>query len=473
LNTTYGIFSEKLRVVNIGLATFGEDLIAQGQETVVVDWQIPAKGDMRLVAELKQLENMEVEKANQETVERMLNSEPVLIGVGKAGKVIPGMTERSIFHAGPQITWERMCPAVQRSAIGAILFEGWAESPAEAERLAQSEINFSPNHFHSAVGPMTGIISPSMPVWIVENKKFGNRAYSTMNEGKGRVLWYGDFNEETLERLRWIKEVLGPSLYAALYKSQGINVYNLIAQGLQMGDEVHVRCGATTALMIREIAPLLLDAGVDSAAAASVLRFMAGNNTFSLNLAMAAAKSVMDAAHGVPNSTIVTALTRNGTDFGIRVGGLSDQWFISPAPVLDECLYYPGYSSDDAIADIGDSAIIETAGFGGMTIACAPTIASFVGGSLNHEIQVNKEMASISFGKSQKFAIPCMNFAGGPTGLDIRKIVLSQIVPIIDTGVVHKEPNIGQIGAGIARAPISCFEQAVLAFGDKNMAETY
>lgn len=471
MKTTYGIFSERLRVVNIGLTTFGDDLVNQGQETVLVDWSIPAGGNMELLTVLKQLENNAVDKANQETVDRMMSSEPILVGVDTALKVIPGMTERSIFHSGPPITWERMCPAVRRAVIGAILFEGWAVDPKHAEHVAQTEIAFSPNHAHTSVGPMTGIISPSMPVWIVENRRYGNRAYSTMNEGRGQALWYGDYNATVLTRLRWIREVLGPSLQAALAKSQGINVYNLIAQGLQMGDEVHVRCGATTALIFQEVAPLLVEAGVEPANVAAVLHFIAGNSLFSLNLAMAAAKSVMDAAHGVQNSTIVTAMTRNGTDFGIRVGGLGDRWFISPAATLDECLYFPGYSCEDAIKDIGDSSIIETAGFGGMTIACAPTIAAFVGGSLNHELLVNKEMLSISFGKNKKFSIPCLDFASGPAGLDIRKVVSSRIVPVIDTGVIHKEPEIGQIGAGIARPPIGCFEEAVMALSGQYAIE--
>jgi len=465
LMQTYELFSQKLKVVNIGLPSFGEDLTAQQIDTVMVDWQIPAKGEAQMINALKVLANNKVEEANRLTVERMLAGEPVLIGMEAARDVLPGMGPRSIFHSGPPITWERMCPGVQRAVLGAIIFEGWATDRESAlEVVKNKEIEFSPNHFHSAVAPMTGIISPSMPVWIIENKKYGNRAYSTLNEGKGVTLWYGDFNDSTLKRLQWFRDVFGPSIKKALDKQSGtINPFNLVAQGLSMGDEVHVRCQATTALFIKEIVPLLAEAGVKGSDIADMVRFMAINNTFSLNLAMAASKSVMDAAHGIPYSTIVTTMTRNGTDFAIRVGGMGDQWFVTEAPALDQCLYYAGFSVDDAVADIGDSSIIETAGFGGLTFACAPTISSFVGSSVKNAIDMNKKMASIAYGRNKNFAIPNMDFAGSPTGLDIRKIVGSQIVPIIDTGVIHKDPGIGQIGAGVAYAPIDVFEQAVLA----------
>ncbi|MDR3602389.1 MAG: DUF1116 domain-containing protein [Desulfosporosinus sp.] len=462
---TYELFSQKLKTVNIGLPSFGEDLITQEVETVQVEWQIPAGGNTDLVNALKVIENAAVEEANKLTVERVLEGEPVLIGMERAQDVISGMGPRSIFHSGPPLTWERMCPGVQRAALGAIIFEGWAKDRESAlELVKNNEVEFSPNHSHGAVGPMTGIISPSMPVWVVENRKFGNRAYSTLNEGRGVTLWYGDFDDSTIERLVWFRDVFGPSVKKALDKQSGtINPFNLVAQGLSMGDEVHVRCQATTALLIKELVPLLGDAGVKSSDIAEMVRFMARNNTFSLNLAMAASKSVMDAAHGVPNSTIVTQMTRNGTDFGLRVGGLGDQWFITDAPALDDCLYYTGFSVEDAVADIGDSSIIETTGFGGMTFACAPTIVSFVGGGVKDAIELNKQMASITYGKNKNFAIPNMDFAGSPTGVDIRKVVGSRIVPIIDTGVIHKDAGIGQIGAGVAHAPIVVFEQAVLA----------
>lgn len=468
---TYELFSQKLKTVNIGLPSFGEDLITQEVENVQVEWQIPAGGNTDLVNALKVIENAVVEEANKRTVERVLEGEPVLVGMERAQEVIPGMGPRSIFHSGPPLTWERMCPGVQRAVLGAIIFEGWAKDRESALALViNNEVEFSPNHSHSAVGPMTGIISPSMPVWVVENRKFGNRAYATLNEGRGVTLWYGDFDDSTIERLVWFRDVFGPSLKKALDKQSGtINPFNLVAQGLSMGDDVHVRCQATTALLIKELVPLIAEAGVDSSDIAEMVRFMAKNNTFSLNLAMAAGKAVMDAAHGVPNSTIVTAMTRNGTDFGLRVGGLGDEWFITDAPALEDCLYYTGFSVEDAVADIGDSSIIETAGFGGMTFACAPTIASFVGGGVKDAIALNKQMASITYGKNKNFAIPNMDFAGSPTGLDIRKVVGSGIVPIIDTGVIHKDAGIGQIGAGVAHAPINVFEQAVLAMA-KTMA---
>lgn len=465
---TYELFSQKLKVVNIGLPSFGEDLVKQKVDTVMVEWQIPAGGNTEMVNALKVLENAKVEEANRLTVERILAGEPVLVGMEQAKNVIPGMGPRTIHHAGPPITWDRMCPGVQRGVLGAIIFEGWAKDRDSAlELVKKGEIEFGSNNLHNTVGPMTGIVSPSMYVWVIENKTFGNRAYSTMNEGRGVTLWYGDFDESTIKRLNWFRDVFGPSVKKALDKQSGtINPFNLISQGLSMGDEMHVRCQATTALLIKELVPLLADAGVAASDIADMVRFMATNNTFALNLGMAASKAVVDAAHGIPYSTIVTAITRNGTDMGIRVGGMGDQWLIADAPALDECLYYAGFSVDDAVADIGDSSIIETSGYGGMTFACAPTIASFIGGGMKDAIDMNKKMASITYGRNKNFAIPNMDFAGSPTGIDIRKVVGSRIVPIIDTGVIHKDAGIGQIGAGVAYLPVEIFERAVLAMAE-------
>lgn len=129
---------------------------------------------------------------------------------------------------------------MQGAVIGAVLFEGWAASPADARELAASgKIKFAPCHHHNAVGPMAGLISPSMPVWIVENANGGNRAFSNFNEGLGKVLRFGANGKEVIDRLRWMKETVGPVITAILKKLGPVEMKPLIAQALHMGDECH------------------------------------------------------------------------------------------------------------------------------------------------------------------------------------------------------------------------------------------
>ncbi len=411
----------------------------------------------------------DIEKANREAIERVLNSEPILIRVElEAYKVIPGMDERTLLHAGPPITWERMSGPLRGAIIGAIIYEGWASTPEEAEKLAKSgEIKFSPNHEHQAVGPMAGVISPHMPVFIVKNKTYGNIAYTNMNEGLGKVLRYGAYDEEVIRRLKWMKEVLAPTLRDALKASkEGINLREIISQALHMGDECHNRNFAGTARILIEFTKLMIDAGIEKQTMRKVVDFIDSNKHFFLNLSMAASKATMDAAHNIKYSTLVTVMTRNGTDFGIRVSGLGDKWFTAPAPV-PKGLFFPGYSQKDANPDIGDSSITETAGLGGFAMAAAPAIVQFVGGTVEDAIRFTNEMKKITMARHKHYTIPYMNFEGTPVGIDLLKVIELNIQPVINTGIAHKKPGIGQIGAGIVRAPREVFEKAFIEYTDK------
>jgi hypothetical protein len=251
---------------------------------------------------------------------------------------------------------------------------------------------------------------------------------------------------------------------AALRHGGPINVFDIVAQGLQMGDECHARSAACTSLLVKTLIPPMLDAGVSGDTVAAIIRYMADNSHFFLNLTMAAVKATMDAAHGIPYSTIVTAMSRNGVDFMLRVGGLGDNWLVAPVVPMDEAVYYTGYSVADAAGDIGDSAIIETCGLGGMAIAAAPTMAAFVGGSLTYEIAVVQELQTITTAAHKKFSLPAMDSANTPLGIDVRRVVETGTVPFITTGVLHEtSPTMGQIGTGIARTPIVVFDQALVA----------
>jgi hypothetical protein len=357
-----------------------------------------------------------------------------------------------------------MCGPMQGAVIGAILYEGWAENQMMAQRLAASgEITFAPCHQYGAVGPMSGIISPSMPVWIVKNQDRSNMSFSNLNEGLGKVLRFGANGPLVIERLKWMESVLGPALNAAIQQLGGVELRRIIAQALHMGDECHNRNAAASSLLFKRLTPALLKTDLPQGDIAGVLEFIAGNDHFFLNISMACCKAMLDAGHGVEHSTLVTAMARNGVEFGIRVSGTGEEWFTAPAPMVDG-LFFPGYTSSDAAPDLGDSAITETAGIGGFAMGAAPAIVQFVGGTPQDAIAYTREMYHITIGINGGFTLPPLNFDGAPAGIDARKVADTGIAPVINTGIAHKDAGIGQVGAGITRAPLACFEQAIRNF---------
>ncbi|MDH5577836.1 MAG: DUF1116 domain-containing protein, partial [Betaproteobacteria bacterium] len=424
----------------------------------------PARGDRALGMALARLTRHEkVEQANEKAFAAFLGASPVLRGVGTAGDTLAKMGERMLLHAGPPVAWRDMCGPMQGAVVGAILYERWARNAKAAQKLAASgKIEFSPCHHHGAVGPMAGIISPSMPLWIVENPADGARAYSNFNEGLGKALRFGAYGPEVLARLAWMRKSLAPALAKALDALGGIELKPLIAQALIMGDEVHNRNAAASSLLLRRLAPVLARARLPAEKLAQVLDFVAGNEHFFLNISMAQAKLSLDAGHGVAGSSLVTAMSRNGVEFGIRVSGLGDRWFTAPAGAIDG-LYFAGYGPADAARDLGDSSITETAGFGGFSMAAAPAIVKFVGGTPDDATANSLRMRHITLGESNVYQLPALDFRGAPCGIDLRKVVDTGIEPVINTGIAHREAGIGQIGAGLTRAPLACFTQALAA----------
>jgi hypothetical protein len=454
-----GLFHTPLHIINIGSDLFADPLAAQGAPLTKVAWQ-PAPGNID--AELSMLLGDErVDQANQEAVRRMVTARPRMVDVQPAQTVIPGMHKRLLLHAGPPITWDRMSGPLRGAIIGALLYEGLASNHTEAEQLAASgEIAFEPCHHHNAVGPMAGLISASMPVLIIEEPIHGNKTFSNLNEGLGKVLRYGANNEDVLTKLRWIEQVLGPALSRAVRAMGGLEVKPLTAQALQMGDELHNRNKAATSLFFREIAASIVETGNSIEETTSVLRYVHGNDFFYLNLSMAACKAVTLSAHGIPYCSVVTTMARNGTDFGIRVSGLGDRWYVGSSQKV-RGLYFSGYSEEDANPDIGDSTISETAGIGAFAMATAPAIVQFIGGTPADALQYTKEMYDITVAEDSQYQLPPLNFRGTPTGIDIREVVRQNLLPIINTGIAHRLPGIGQVGAGIVRPPMECFIAAV------------
>jgi hypothetical protein len=405
-----------------------------------------------------------IQAANEEVLRRMVAADPVLVDVAPAAEVIPGMRDRLILHSGPPVQWSRMCGAQRGAAIGMCLFEGWAKSAEEAERmLSAGEIALEPNHHHATVGPMAGTITRNMWVWVVENRGFGNRAFCRQVES---FQQFGDYSPKALGLLESWRDTWGPALRAACRKMGGVPLKPLVARALQMGDEMHNRVVASSSLFTNAVAPALVGCGLPAEQVVSTL-YYAGNHPFLfLGLSMAAAKSAMDPARGVEASTVVTAMARNGTEFGIQVSGLPGEWFTAPAPRV-QGLLLPGWREEDAGLDMGDSAITETVGWGGFVIGGAPGILSFTGGTAEQALAFSREMHSISVGKSPDYLMPALDFQGAAVGIDIRKVVQTNVVPVIDTAIAHREPGHGIIGGGIVRPPLECFTRALARFREK------
>lgn len=410
-----------------------------------------------------------IEKANKEAVNRMIQSQPVLKGIKRAGDVLDGLDKHVIYHAGPPIEWEDMCGPLRGAVIGAMKYEGWADDEDEAVKLIEAgEIKFDSNHHHNAVGPMTGIISQSMPVFEVENTKYGNVAYSTINEGIGKVMRFGANGPEVLNRLHWLEDEFAPVMDKVIEKTGGVNLKNVISKALAMGDEMHQRNIAASLIFYKEVCGELAEVLRDYDNDREIVEFIIKkNDQFFLNLAMAAGKAIMDSVRGIEYSTVVTAMSRNGTDFGINVSGLDGEWYTAPVKKADG-LFFPGYSEEDANLDIGDSTILECIGIGGFAMGSAPAVVNFIGaGSVDKAVEYSKNMGKITVDRNSDLAMPNMNFLGAASGIDIRKVVDRRILPVINTGIAHKEAGVGQVGAGIVNPPVDIFEKALIDYAEK------
>lgn len=460
------LLQQDLNVVNVGLQSFASNITAAGGQVTSVTWAPPAGADPALGWTLATLiGDRHIEAANTVAFDRYLGAQPRLVDLVRAGEVMAGLGpgERRILHAGPPIDWPDMCGPQRGAIAGAILYEGWADDLDAAEKLAGSGVvALEPCHEHGAVGPMAGIISPSMPVWVVENTAAGNRAFSNLNEGLGKVLRFGANSPDVLDRLRWLGSDFFTTMQVAVRGLADPDLKPLMAQALHMGDELHNRNAAASGLLFKRLTLALLGSELASDAVRRALEFVAGNDHFFLNISMAAAKSMSDAAADVPGSSMVTVMARNGVNFGIKLSGTGNQWFQAPANPVDG-LYFPGYTVDDAAADLGDSAITETNGLGGFAMAASPAIVQFVGGTPADATANSRRMLSITLGTNPAFTLPPLNFGGTPAGIDARLVADSGILPIINTGIAHRQAGVGQIGAGITTAPMDCFTGALAA----------
>lgn len=461
------LLPDDVSVVNVGLPLFADALRDQSVAVQQVDWRIPADGDLELVAVLEELygpASDAIDEANAEVVRRLDQGVPLLVDVAPAETVVPGWSGRMLLHCGPAVAWDDVCDPLRRSLRAAAVAEGWAGDTAEADRLlADGAVTLEPAYRHDTVVPMATAIGPSAPVFVVDNRDGGTRAFSPINQGPGRTAWFGSDAAEAIERLRFLREVAGPMLRHVVDASGPVDLFAIAAQAVQIGDDVHMRSQGATSLLIRQLLPHL--AALPDGGRVEFAQFLSGNHLFFLNLAMAAAKSVALWAEQVEGSSIVTMMCRNGTTYGVRLAG-SDEVHLADAPPVSDAMYYGEYGPQDGAPDIGDSAILELAGLGGAAAAGSPAVAGFLGGGLAEAVAVTEEMAAICAGESTRFKLPTWDYRGTPVGVDVRRVVELNTTPKVTTGILHASSGAGQIGAGVATAPIECFRAALRTAAD-------
>ncbi len=458
----------EVSVVNVGLSLFADAVREQGRPAEEVDWRIPAGGDPRLVGVLAMLmgdKAASIDKANDEVFRRLDTGVPLLRTVATARDVIDGFEDRMLLHCGLPIDWADVTDPLRRSMRAAAVAEGWAADVTEADSmLRKGDIRLDSANAHATVVPMATALGPSMPVFVVDMEAGATRAFSSLNQGSGDVAWFGRESSGAIDRLRFLRDVAGPHLARAVEKAGPVDIFNLAAQGVAMGDDVHMRTQASTNLLIRHLLPhLLADGGADSA---EFGKYLSTDHLFFLNLAMAAAKTLTLWAEQVEGSTIVTSMSRNGTTFGIKLSGPS-RWFVVDSPEIGDALYYSGYGPRDGARDIGDSAVLELVGLGGPAAGGSPAVAAFLGGTMADAIAVTEDLSDVCHGVSTRFKLPTLDYRGTPVGVDARLVVKLGITPKINTGILHVSDGSGQIGAGVATAPVECFATALLDLADR------
>lgn len=465
--SVHSLFQKDIAIVNLGSPSFVKDFELQSAGYIHLDWKPIAGGKSHLIQALERIEPYSdlISKANEKAIHEIKSSEGTLISIERAADVIPNMDDNTILHAGPPIEFDQMAGPMKGAILGALVYEGKAKSIEEALSLAKSgQITFDSAHHHQAVGPMAGIISPSMPVHVLHDPIHDSYAYCTINEGLGKVLRYGANSKEVLDRLTWIEQTFAPVMKEAIQLSGGIDIKSIIAQALHMGDECHNRNKASSSLFLREISPYIIMTEESNETKKEVLSFIKNNEHYFLNLSMPFAKLSLDSARSVPYASVLTVMSRNGVDFGIQLAS-SNKWYTYKANYV-QGLLFPGYTQEDAAPDIGDSAITETAGIGGFAMGGAPAIVQFVGGEVSQAFDYSKQMHEITAGEHQVFTLPTLDFMPTAVGIDILKVIEKNILPIINTGMAHKEAGVGQVGAGLVTPPIECFEQAIVDFAD-------
>jgi hypothetical protein len=461
-----GLLSREPEVVAVGAGLFAEALRDQAVRVTDVEWRPPTDGTGEALARV--MADPRRAEANATALARITAAEAELVRIAPASEVL-GLRPGEFLHSGPPLTWERASGPMRGALIGAMLFEGLAASPEEAEeRLAGPDVTLAPCHSRGAVGPMAGVISPSMWLFELRDPVHGTVSHCSLNEGLGKVLRYGAYSEEVITRLAWMRDVLGPVLAEAVERHGPVDIKAYLSQMLQMGDEGHNRNRSATLMFLRDLLPHIVSqvGERDTDDIAEVCRFVGANDHFALNLVMPACKLAMAAAKDIPGSSVVVTMARNGTDFGIQLSGTGDEWFTGPANT-PEGLFLGSYGPEDANPDIGDSAITETAGMGGFVMAAAPAIVRLVGGDVDFALATTRTMYEITLGEHPSLQVPILEFRGAPIAIDAVAVARTGVLPQINTGMAGKVAGVGQVGAGLVTPPEEAFVKALQALADR------
>jgi hypothetical protein len=454
---------DQIEVVNVGLPLFAAAVQAQGRPAVQVDWRIPGGGDPMVVAALRRLcgpLTAGIDTANTEVLRRLDTGTAMLTAVRTGAEVVPGLDGRTLLLPGPVLDLADAGDPLRRSMRAAVVAEGWATDVADAERLLESgAIRLRPANESGVVVPMATVMGPTTPVWVVQVEQSGTTAYAPLGQGSGDVAWFGRDTEPACQRLVFLKEAVAPVLAEAVRASDPIDVMSFATQALAMGDDVHIRAQAATNLLLKHLLAGLV--GSEHPRRVEVARFLSANYLLFLTLGMAAARALTGWAAQVPGGSVVTTMARNGTGYGVRLCG-DDTWFTAPAPMVEHALYHPGRSDKDASPDTGDSAVLELVGLGGAAAAGSPAVGQLVGG-MAAAAQLTENLDRVCVGRSSRFTLPTYGGRGTPVGVDVRKVVEHSITPQVTTGILHVSDGSGQVGAGLAQAPLSCFRDALLA----------
>lgn len=454
---------DEVAVVNVGLPLFADSVATQGRPSVHVDWRVPGGGEPDVVAALRRLFGplaARVDEANAEVLRRLDSGVPLLRGVRPATEVVPTLGDRMLLHAGPALDLAAAGDPLRRSMRAAVVAEGWAADAATADRLlAAGDVTLSPANESGVVVPMATVMGPTTPVWVVENEAGGTRAYAPLGQGSGDVAWFGKDSPGAIDRLVFLREAVLPVLGGVLDDAGPVDVLSLAAQAVAMGDDVHVRTQAATNLLLRQLLPSLMAS--EHPRRVEVARYLSANHLLFLTLAMASARSLTASASQVQGSSVVTTMARNGTQFGARLSG-DQTWFLAPAPMVGNALYHPGRGQDDSAPDIGDSAVLELVGLGAAAAAGSPAVGQLVGG-LAAAGELTAELERVCVGRSSRLNLPTLGGRGTPLAVDVRKVVELGITPKVTTGILHVSDGSGQVGAGVAEAPLACFREALLA----------
>lgn len=406
----------------------------------------------------------DIDEANGRAVEMITKAQPYWVSVEAAGDFLKEMGERTILHSGPPIPYEDMCELHKRGMQNGALMEGWAASRKEADRLLKrGDIHVDSALNYAAVGSGTGIITPSVPLLIVEDRRTKKRAGVFPAEGKfgGGFCGWGLYSKEIADNLRYLRERVYEPLSRLLEEEGGLELKSLIAESIEMGDENHSSQSAVDLLFLKKILPY----GLKAENSGEIIRYFLETGRFFHNFGQAASRSALLGASDIPGSSMVTAAGGNGVEFGIKVAGLSEEWFTAPSPMIEGRYMTPGSRREDQLAWIGDSSVVECAGLGGILSAASPKVCAYRGDNLEKALETTRQMALICIGENPSYRIPNLDFAHSPVGIDVLKCVKTGITPVINGGMINRQG--GWMGAGCARIPMECFEKAAKAFEEK------